>query len=445
MEQYSAYKNSGIEWAREIPIGWEIKRVGYLIQNLTGFAFKSELFLFDGGIKVVRGDNVTEGSLRWGDKTRYWSEISPELERFLLQPEDILIGMDGSKVGKNYCQVEEEDLPLLLVQRVARLRSSENLSARFLYYNIGSNNFLYWVDINRTDPAIPHITSKNIKDYPLCLPPLPEQEAIAAYLDRKTKQIDDLIAKKERLIELKKEERAAIINQAVTKGLDPNVPMKDSGIEWLGEIPATWKVKRLKYVTNRIIDGAHFTPTYIDDGIPFLRVTDIQQETIDLGEVKRIPQKEHLELIKRCLPQKGDLLLSKNGTIGLTKVIDWEWEFSIFVSLCLIKFTEEVSPYFFSFLFQSNIIDQQLSESSKKTSVTNLHLDKIRELSMPVPPIADQQELIDYLTKITELYSTSEIKLHGQIDLLKEYKTTLISEAVTGKIKISNEQPTTDI
>ena len=109
---------------------------------------------------------------------------------------------------------------------------------------------------------------------------------------------------------------------------------KDSGIPWLGEVPEHWEVKRLKFLTNKIVDGAHFTPTYVNEGVPFLRVTDIQEKNIDMEKIKYIPLEEHQELIKRCNPQKGDLLLSKNGTIGISKKIDWNWEFSIFVSLC---------------------------------------------------------------------------------------------------------------
>ena len=112
---------------------------------------------------------------------------------------------------------------------------------------------------------------------------------------------------------------------------------KDSGVEWLGKIPSHWKVKKVKYVTKEIIDGAHHTPNYIDKGIPFLRVTDISQtKKINFGQTKQISLKEHLSLCKRAKASKGDILLSKNGTIGITKVIDWDFEFSFFVSLCLI-------------------------------------------------------------------------------------------------------------
>jgi len=209
---------------------------------------------------------------------------------------------------------------------------------------------------------------------------------------------------------------------------------KDSGIDWIGNIPTNWTTSKLKYHTKKIIDGAHFTPTYIEKGygaIPFLRVTDLHNKEIDTQNIKYIPREEHEELIKRCHPQKGDLLLSKNGTIGLMKIIDWDWEFSIFVSLCLIKFETELINSFFFYFFESNIVDRQLFESSQKTSVTNLHLEKIKELRLTLPPVEEQTQIANYLdqktTQIDDLISKKE-KL---IQLLEEERIAIINQAVT--------------
>jgi len=268
----------------------------------------------------------------------------------------------------------------------------------------------------------------------LPIPPLSEQTTIVTYLDRKTAQIDQSIAEKEGLIELFREERQAIINHAVTKGIRPGVKMKPSGVEWIGDVPEGWEVSKLKYQTSKITDGTHLTPVYEDEGIPFLRVTDIHLSHVNLSEVKRISVKEHSELIKRCNPEKGDVLLSKNGTIGITKVVDWDWEFSIFVSLCLIKFKENLMNKFFSYFFESNVVDQQISEGSKKTSVTNLHLDKIRELLICVPPKTEQISIVAYLDQKTAQIDTAISGIRQEITLLQEYRQALIFEAVTGKI-----------
>ena len=252
---YLSYADSGTPSLGRLPTHWSARPLGYEVELLTGFAFSSDRFDLDRGIPLVRGDNVTEGILRWGDKTRYWPEVSDELQRFLVSKDDILIGMDGSKVGKNYAIVKSADLPMLLVQRVARLRARRNLLPDFIYRLIGSPLFRTWVDLVRTDPAIPHISPADIRRFLVPVPPVEEQEAILGYLNRETARIDALIEKKTRFIELLREKRQALITQAVTRGLDPSVPMKDSGVEWLGQVPAHWAVTKIKRLIKSIGQG----------------------------------------------------------------------------------------------------------------------------------------------------------------------------------------------
>ena len=215
------------------------------------------------------------------------------------------------------------------------------------------------------------------------------------------------------------------------ENIKPYNKYKSSGIAWLGDIPEHWSHSKLKYLTYKIVDGAHFTPTYVEHGIPFLRVTDIQTKKINLSKIKYIPLEEHNELIKRCNPKKGDVLLSKNGTIGITKIIDWDFDFSIFVSLCLIKLRPILNPYFFSTLFSSKAVEVQIKESGQTTSVTNLHLEKIRELICILPPIKEQIAIADFLdyklSKIDRFISNKK----QIIKLLNEQKAGIINHAVT--------------
>ena len=206
---------------------------------------------------------------------------------------------------------------------------------------------------------------------------------------------------------------------------------KDSGIPWLGEVPEHWEVKRLKFLTNKIVDGAHFTPTYVKEGVPFLRVTDIQEKNIDMEKIKYIPLEEHQELIKRCNPQKGDLLLSKNGTIGISKKIDWNWEFSIFVSLCLIKFNSLISSNYAKYFFDSNSLQEQIFGLIKKNTVINLHLDKIENFWFVLPSLKEQTAIAHYLdTKLSEIDALID-KQQTLLEKLAEQRTAVITHAVT--------------
>lgn len=147
-------------------------------------------------------------------------------------------------------------------------------------------------------------------------------------------------------------------------------------------------------ICEQVTDGTHFTPTYVDEGIPFLRVTDIQDASIDWSDVKRIPVQEHVELCKRCRPTRGDVLLSKNGTVGITKVVDWDDEFSIFVSLCLLKPKSHVLPQYLAEVLRSGFAQKQFARRSKQGTVNNLHLVEIRGCKVPIPGLQKQEQFV---------------------------------------------------
>ncbi len=207
-------KDSGVEWIGEIPEGWEVSRLKNHMNMITGYPFKSEKYT-ELGIKLARGINVKEGVLDWKDK-RCWPSIEKHLIDFLLKDGDILIAMDGSKVGKNFCHIKEKDLPILLLQRVARLRSKTTLLSNFLYAHITNRNFLLWVEMTKTDPMVPHIAPADIKDFQITIPPIQEQQEIVKYIETAITKIATAISLKEQEIEKLKEYKATLINSAVT-------------------------------------------------------------------------------------------------------------------------------------------------------------------------------------------------------------------------------------
>ena len=208
--------------------------------------------------------------------------------------------------------------------------------------------------------------------------------------------------------------------------------MKDSGIEWIGKIPEEWSHSKLALICDVIVDGTHFRPTYVENGIPFLRVTDIQRSIINWDDVKKISKEEHQILIKRCNPQKNDLLLSKNGTIGVSMIVNWEQEFSMFVSLALIKVNKDLlDVHFLKQFFDSKLAKDQIHERSKSTTVTNLHLEEIKEFQIPLPEIQEQKQISDFLDSQTKLID-SQIKSNQKlVTLLQEKRQATINQAVT--------------
>ncbi len=431
-EKYDAYKDSSVEWIGKIPSHWEIKKNKYLFEEVnirsengaeellsvsqyTGVSLKKDKINENGmltnaesleGYKVVKSGNlVINIMLAWNGSlgvSQYNGIVSPAYDVFLL---------------KDYCtQYFHYLLRTEMYKAEYKRKSTGVIESRLRLY---SDSFF------------------SIKSI---VPSILEQRQIAKFLEQKTSEIDQAIAIKEQQIALLNERKQIVIQKAVTQGLEPNVPMKDSGVEWIGQIPEHWVVTKLKRLTRQIVDGAHFTPTYVDKGVPFLRVTDLtsmQNGEIQWENVRYIPEKEHLELIKRAKPQKGDVLISKNGTIGVTKVIAWDVEFSIFVSLCLVKLRPSIDAKYFEAFFNSPIVDKQISFGSSRTSVTNLHLEKIKELLIILPPVEEQEIIAQEVEKINQLYLSPLNNLEEQISKLKEYKTTLINDAVTGKIKVA--------
>jgi len=209
--------------------------------------------------------------------------------------------------------------------------------------------------------AYPSINQKDVASLQIPLPPLDVQKEIVAEIDGYQKVIDGA--------------------RAVLDNYRPHISI-DQG----------WSTFELSEVTSKITDGAHFTPTYTDTGVPFLRVTDI---TGSNASKKFIPRGEHEELIKRCRPERGDVLYSKNGTIGIAKLIDWDWEFSIFVSLCLIKPRKDLlDPHYLACFLNSDAAYAQATARSKSGTVTNLHLVDIKTIEIPLPPLATQQAIV---------------------------------------------------
>ena len=437
MKRFPEYKGSDVEWIGELPKHWTISRLKYVsnIPVAYGLNIEADRYTTE-GVRFIRITDIDEnGGLR--QKGVYLAEHSVPHEQ-MLNRYDLLFSRSGATVGKSYLHLNEGKYTS--AGYLVRFNFGDYCTSKFIYYTTLSHIYKDWLGQQVIISTIQNVNGEKYSNFQLPLPSPQEQTKIAAFLDRKTAQIDELIRVKERKIALLQEQRTALINQAVTKGLDLNAKMKPSGVEWIGEIPKDWEIIKVKYLTHQIIDGTHYTPDYQDSGIPFLRVTDLHTQSIDLTRVKYITPELHQELTLRCKPEKGNLLLSKNGTIGITRVIDWEFEFSIFVSICLIKFRTEIySPHFFSYLFQSQVIDQQLTESSKTSTVTNLHLDKIRELFVVKPPPSRQTQIVNFLDRKTSQIDELVSEEQRSIELLKEYRQSLISDAVTGKIDVRSE------
>jgi type I restriction enzyme, S subunit len=277
-------------------------------------------------------------------------------------------------------------------------------------------------------------------EIPLLIPPVEEQQQITSFLDTKTSLIDSLIDKTQRKIELLKEKRTSLINEVVTKGLNPNVEMKNSGVEWIGEIPIGWSKTKISRFCE-VKDGTHDTPKYIDiseDSIPLVTSNSFVNGKIDFSKSKRISQEDYIEINKRSDVKFNDVIMSMIGSnIGNKVLVQTDKPFSI-KNVCLFKTSnsKKLDSKYLIYLIESKYLKYQVDFNQKGGGQPFLSLDELRNLLFPFPPISEQQQIVEYLDEQTQLIDKTISTEQKRIDLLKEYKQSLISEVVTGKKRV---------
>lgn len=282
------------------------------------------------------------------------------------------------------------------------------------------------------------ISSEILSSTKLSSPPLEEQTTIANFLDHKTTQIDAAIEKHRQLIELLQEHRAAIINEAVTKGINPNVPMKDSGIEWIGEVPEHWEIKRLKHISPSISVGLVINPStyYSEKGtVPMLTGKNVLPFQFNLGDIKYISEESSSKLRKTTV-NSGDLVTVRVGYPGVTAVIPEELDGANCASIAIIRKPKVTTSEFLAYCFNSKVGNTQIEIVAYGAAQKQFNISHLVNFYFPIPPLEEQQQIVNYI-EIETTRIDEEITLAQQeIDLLEEYRQSLIAEAVTGKIDV---------
>ena len=338
---------------------WPMVELGSIIGILNGYAFKSKNYVND-GIRVIRITNVQRGRIVDNYPKFYPKASEQSISKYMLNEKDLLLSLTGN-VGRIGI-LDAYYLPAALNQRVACLRPDSNKAlTQYIFYLLNHNSFEADCIEAAKGLAQKNLSTVWLSKYKIPLPPLKVQREIVAEIEGYQKVIDGA--------------RAVVDNYRPHIAIDP-----------------TWPTKQLSAVSIKITDGTHKTPDYTESGIPFLRVTDITQSN---ASKKFISEDEHMKLIKRCHPQKGDVLYSKNGTIGVAKAVDWDGDFSIFVSLALIKPRRElVDSRYLEWSLNSDTVYEQATSRSKSGTVTNLHLVDIKTIQISLPPLDIQQAIV---------------------------------------------------
>ena len=444
LNPYPAYKNSGVPWLGDVPAHWEVRRLRNVIDmrvsNVDKHVKEGEKPIrLCNYVDVYKNDYINE-QMNFMQATA----TDEEIERFQLEKDDVLITKDSETwddIGVP-ALVTEPATDLISGYHLALLRpQTDELVGGYLLRALQSKGLAYQFHIEAKGVTRYGLSHAGIKSVWLPLPPLPEQTAIVRYLDHADERIRRYISGKQKLIRLLEEEKQAVIHRAVTRGLDPNVRLKPSGVEWLGDVPAHWEVVVLGYLATKF--GSGVTPrggatVYQETGIPFLRSQNIHFDGLHLEGVARITPRLHQSLSNTHVKPSDVLLNITGASIGrVCSVPDHFSEGNVSQHVCIIRTKKNrlLSGFLASYL-STALMQREIRFEQNGASREGLTLHSIRNFKIVLPTISEQQRILAEIRVHTEQLVAAVTATRRQIELLQEYRTRLIADVVTGKLDV---------
>lgn len=445
MKQYSKYKDSGVDFIGKIPVDWDVIKVKWAIENLESGRRESESNMLEGGILSIGGEHINHNGNLILENARYISEdYFNLLNSGKIKINDILLVKDGATIGK-CCFLDKLPFQKCAVnEHVFLIRTNNYFMPKYFFYFIFSNPGQEQILNLIKGSAQPGLNSTFINYSYIPRFSIQEQEKIITYLDKQTRKLDSLIEKRKHMIELLDEQRSAIINHAVTKGIDPKVKMKDSGIQLLGKIPEHWrldKLRRVCYMKGRIGWQGLKQSEFIDEGPYLITGMNFKDGKIRWSEVYHITEERYNEAPEIQL-KESDVLMTKDGTIGkLLFVENLPGKASLNSHLLLMRSLHgEFTQKYLYLLLHSDYFRSHIDTTKTGTTFFGITQEEMGTFKMLLPPIQEQQQIVKHIEAETSKIDKTLSKIEKEIALLQEYKTALISEAVTGKIDVRGDK-----
>ncbi|MCG3731715.1 restriction endonuclease subunit S [Vibrio cincinnatiensis] len=434
MPKYESYKDSGIDWIGLVPSSWELEKGKWLFQKEERSINSNDEIVtcFRDGTVTLRKNRRTEG---------FTNALKEHGYQGIRKGDLVIHAMDAFAGAIGVSDSSGKSTP---VYAACTPRKKGQVNPYFYAYYMRDLALSGLIE-SLAKGIRERSTDFRFNDFAQLTLPLPsykEQTLIVAFLDTKTAQIDEAIAIKEKQINLLKERKQIIIQQAVTQGLDQNVSMKNSGVDWIGKIPTHWDIKRIKHVTSKI--GSGVTPsgggaTYLDEGIPLLRSQNVHFDRIDIDDVARISQKIH-DGMANSKVKKGDVLLNiTGGSIGRCFYVDTNEEMNVNQHVCIVRPTKNIDTIFLNAILASEVGQGQIWFFQQGGGREGLNFQSLKNFWLALPPKQEQREIVSFINKTSVEMNNIVDSLQKQISKIKEYRSSLINSAVTGKIKITPE------
>ena len=439
-------KPSGIDWIGDIPCSWNIKRIKYLAQlkGRIGWQGLTSDEYTDIGPFLITGVDFFDGGINWESCVHITEERWAEAPEIHIKNGDLLITKDGT-VGK-VAIVENLQGKASLNSGVLLIKTSNDYNKKFLYWALLSEEFWTWFRLkNAGNSTIVHLYQNDFAEFSYTFPDATEQQAIADFLDKECAQIDSIAADLEKQIALLQQYKKSLITEIVTKGLDKSVPMKDSGVEWLGKIPAHWNFKRLKFMLENSSDSMKVGPfgsalsgsDFTDEG----KWVYNQRVVLDnnFSENATFVSEEKFQEMRSFAVYPGDILITTRGTIGKVAIVP-EGANEGILHPCIIKFRvdkEMIIPELLQLIFnESDFVKDQFTLMSNATTIEVIYSYSLKDILLPVIPADEQEKIYGYLSKKCIAIDGIISEKQKALVTIIQHKKSLIYEYVTGKKRV---------
>ncbi|QDU53125.1 Type-1 restriction enzyme EcoKI specificity protein [Gimesia panareensis] len=443
---YDQYKDSGVDWLGAVPSHWDVVPIKHIVATpVTDGPHETPEFINE-GIPFVSAEAVSSGKIDFAKIRGYISQADHVryCQKYKPQVGDVYMVKSGASTGTT--AIVEDDREFSIWSPLAVIRCDENSYPRFVLNFLRSRNFQEGVTLNWSFGTQQNIGMNVIENLNITKPPLDEQKVISSFLDVETAKIDALVAEQQQLIELLKEKRQAVISHAVTKGLNPNAPMKDSGIEWLGDVPEHWEVMKLGRITLDRCDGPFGSGLksqhYTDDGIRVVRLNNIRHNYFDGSDAAFIDSNYYYSELKGGHDViAGDLLIAglgdSNNAVGRACVAPDGIEPAMVKADCF-RYRVDKSRTLANFVSAQLTVGAPTDAGLMSTGTTRsrMPLSVTSSRMIAFPSLAEQHEIVKFITERSGVFDSLVAEAEQAIELLQERRTALISAAVTGKIDV---------